>query len=46
MNKYFFILKLDAEAAGEVAFNNEPIIPDTNAGTKENPILVSNLRSS
>jgi len=32
--------ELDAEAAGDVGFNNEPIIPPYNAGTKENPILV------
>ena len=32
--------ELDAESAGDVGFNNEPIIPASNAGTKENPILV------
>eukprot|EP00607_Mallomonas_marina_P007765 CAMPEP_0182417294 /NCGR_PEP_ID=MMETSP1167-20130531/1724_1 /TAXON_ID=2988 /ORGANISM="Mallomonas Sp, Strain CCMP3275" /LENGTH=103 /DNA_ID=CAMNT_0024590725 /DNA_START=117 /DNA_END=428 /DNA_ORIENTATION=+ len=32
--------ELDAEAAGGVAFNRDPIIPASDAGTKENPILV------
>ena len=32
--------ELDAEAAGEVGFNREPIITTDDAGTKENPILV------
>ena len=32
--------ELDAEASGDVGFNNEPIIPPSNAGTKENPIMV------
>eukprot|EP01039_Chlorochromonas_danica_P008222 gene8222-9069_t len=32
--------EVDAEVAGKVAFNRDPIIPDENAGTKENPILV------
>lgn len=32
--------EVDAEASGKVAFNRDPIIPDENAGTKENPILV------
>ena len=32
--------ELDAEAAGSVGFNNEPIIPPSDAGTKENPIMV------
>jgi hypothetical protein len=33
--------EIDAEAAGNVGFNRDPIIPATDAGTKENPILVS-----
>ncbi len=33
--------ELDAEAAGDVGFNRDPIIPADDAGTKENPILVS-----
>ncbi|RYH26767.1 hypothetical protein EON65_13965 [archaeon] len=33
--------EIDAEVAGQVGFNRDPIIPDINAGTKENPILVS-----
>ena len=32
--------EIDAEEAGDVGFNNEPIIPASDAGTKENPILV------
>ena len=32
--------ELDAEAAGSVGFNRDPIVPLSNAGTKENPILV------
>jgi hypothetical protein len=32
--------ELDAEAKGLVGFNNEPIVPASGAGTKENPILV------
>lgn len=32
--------ELDAEAAGVVGFNKDPIIPPVDAGTKENPILV------
>jgi len=32
--------ELEEQAAGRVAFNNDPIIPPTNAGTKENPIMV------
>lgn len=36
--------ELDAEAAGGVAFDHRhPLVPDTDAGTKENPIMVSNL---
>ena len=33
--------ELEAEDGGQVGFNREPIIPPDNAGTKENPILVS-----
>lgn len=33
--------EMEAEAAGDVGFNREPIIPPDEAGTKENPILVS-----
>jgi hypothetical protein len=32
--------ELDAEARGEVGFNNEPIIPAASQGTLTNPILV------
>ena len=32
--------ELDAEAAGQVGFNRDPIVPSSNAGTKENPIVV------
>ena len=32
--------EIDAESAGDVGFNNEPIVPPSNAGTKENPIMV------
>lgn len=32
--------EMDAEEAGGVGFNREPIIPSADAGTKENPILV------
>ena len=32
--------ELDAEAAGDVGFNEESIVPPSDAGTKENPILV------
>lgn len=32
--------EMDAEAAGDVGFNRDPIIPADDAGTKENPILV------
>jgi len=32
--------ELDAEEAGSVGFNREPIIPPDDAGTRENPILV------
>ena len=32
--------EIDAEEAGDVGFNNEPIIPAADAGTKENPIVV------
>lgn len=35
-------IELDAIAAGEVAFNTDPIIPPVEAGTFENPILVNN----
>lgn len=33
--------EIDAQMTNSVAFNRDPIIPDENAGTKENPILVS-----
>lgn len=33
--------ELDAEDKGEVGFNRDPIVPSADAGTKENPILVS-----
>lgn len=33
--------EIDAEASGAIAFNRDPIIPPVEAGTKENPILVS-----
>lgn len=33
--------ELEAELAGDVGFNRDPIIPNDDAGTKENPILVS-----
>ena len=32
--------EIEAEAVGDVGFNNEPIVPPSNAGTKENPIMV------
>jgi hypothetical protein len=32
--------EMDAEAAGDVGFNRDPIVPADDAGTKENPILV------
>lgn len=32
--------ELDAEAAGEVGFNQDALIPADDAGTKENPIMV------
>jgi len=32
--------ELDAEAGGGVGFNRDPIVPASDAGTKENPILV------
>jgi hypothetical protein len=32
--------EMDAEEAGQVAFNRDPIIPTVDAGTKENPIMV------
>ncbi len=35
--------ELDAELKGEVGFNRDPIVPPADAGTKENPILVSML---
>ena len=35
--------EMDAEAAGDVGFNNEPIVPPSTAGTKENPIMVGFL---
>ena len=35
-------IQIDAEATGGVAFNRDPIVPDTDAGTLENPILVGN----
>ena len=34
-------MELDAIARGEVGFNVDPIIPPVDAGTLENPILVS-----
>lgn len=34
-------IELDAIAKGEVAFNVDPVIPPIEAGTYENPILVS-----
>ena len=33
--------ELDAEHVGSIGFNREPIVPLDDAGTKENPILVS-----
>ncbi len=34
--------ELDAQASGEIAFDHEQsIVPPADAGTKENPILVS-----
>lgn len=36
--------ELDAEEAGSVGFNREPIVPPDDAGTRENPILVTDLR--
>lgn len=33
--------EIDAEDKGEVGFNRDPIVPSADAGTKENPILVS-----
>jgi hypothetical protein len=35
--------ELEAELEGHPGFNKDPIIPDDNAGTKENPILVSHI---
>ncbi len=35
--------ELDAEEAGGVGFNRDPIIPHGEQGTKENPILVSSV---
>lgn len=35
--------EMEAEAAGDVGFNRDPIIPPDEAGTKENPILVSGV---
>ena len=32
--------EIDAEAVGEIAFNEDPIIPSDDAGTMEKPILV------
>lgn len=32
--------ELDAEAAGDVGFNRDPIIPASDAGTETNPIMV------
>jgi hypothetical protein len=32
--------ELDAEAAGQIGFNRDPIVPASDAGSKENPILV------
>mmetsp|Transcript_5754 Transcript_5754/g.12849 ORF Transcript_5754/g.12849 Transcript_5754/m.12849 type:complete len:80 (-) Transcript_5754:351-590(-) len=31
---------MDAEAAGDVGFNRDPIIPPDDAGTIDNPIMV------
>ena len=33
--------EIEAEEQGFERFNSRPIIPNSNAGTKENPILVS-----
>lgn len=33
--------ELDAEAVGQIGFNRDPIVPSSDAGSKENPILVS-----
>eukprot|EP00341_Mesodinium_pulex_P001994 CAMPEP_0116926982 /NCGR_PEP_ID=MMETSP0467-20121206/25059_1 /TAXON_ID=283647 /ORGANISM="Mesodinium pulex, Strain SPMC105" /LENGTH=96 /DNA_ID=CAMNT_0004606363 /DNA_START=142 /DNA_END=432 /DNA_ORIENTATION=- len=33
-------LEVDAEAQGEEYFNDTPVIPPVDAGTKENPIMV------
>jgi len=33
--------ELDAEAAGGIGFNRDPLVPASDAGTKENPIQVS-----
>lgn len=38
--------ELDVEAAGGVGFNKDPIVPPSNAGTKENPIAVSTFSNS
>lgn len=35
--------ELNATTAGQVGFNRDPIIPPEDAGTRENPILVSGL---
>ena len=32
--------ELDAQAAGDIGFNEDPIVPTADAGTKEKPILV------
>ena len=32
--------EMEAEAAGQVGFNRDPIVPPDDAGTKENPIMV------
>ncbi len=36
-------IEIEFEAKGEAAYSNEPIIPDANQGTFENPILVSRI---
>lgn len=33
--------EMEAEEHGDVGFNRDPIVPADDAGTKENPILVS-----
>ena len=38
--------ELDAEAAGGVGFNRDPIVPTHDQGTKEKPILVPSQGNS